>query len=193
MRVLLLTVMALLLSSVSASAQDEKDLKTLQPGYAMEGDAGEDGEKQQTDISEIPPEYLEEMNVIYQDCAGNGIFSTYYDCKCQAMLYLEERIAAGPERHRSHIMQKINRECANTAGIAGYSHGVCTEAMMLRNFRGYEELCECFANTVANEYARRPALTSRNVISLQRDAYISCGLTEALVRQRRLERQETYR
>jgi hypothetical protein len=129
-------------------------------------------------IEDIPEEYLEEMNQVYLDCANNSVFSTYFDCRCQAMRFLEERIRLGPRIARNAIMTRVNTECVNKAGIAGYSYDVCTEMVILRNYTGYRKMCECFANTVAEEYAARPYLKSRNVISIQRDAYITCGFTE---------------
>ncbi len=172
----------LLTAPFSANAQ-ERELKDLRPGSTFSEESQEENlPEDKTDIEDIPPEYLAEMEEIYQKCNSNDVFSTYFDCRCQAMRFLDERIEAGPEIHPNLLMKKINKECVNTTGIAGYSYGVCEQSMMVRNFHGYKKLCECFANTVAKEYANRPYLESRNIISLQRDAYLSCGMADELVK-----------
>jgi hypothetical protein len=169
----------------SSSTQPEKQYFALPVPEEEARQKAEEEQKEkirQLDVTEIPPEYLQEMEEIYQQCSGNDVYSTYFDCRCQAMRFLDKRIELGPEVHHATIMYQINKECTNTPAIAGYAHGVCKDMMLLRSYKGYEELCECFANTYASEYAKKPDLRSRNLISLQRDAYIACGMVDDLVK-----------
>ncbi len=164
------------------SSPEESLLSPDLPKGQIGRDKAESRQKPKVKIEDISPQYLEEMELIFQECTQSDLLSTYYDCQCQAMRFLDERILAGPEVYYGHIRNNLRKECLNLPGIAGMSLGVCNEQMQAQNFKNYDKLCECFANTVARNFAKRPYLESRNIISLQRDAYVSCGVTDELVK-----------
>lgn len=129
---------------------------------------------------ETNPEYLAEMDRIYSICTGSSFYSTYYDCKCQAVKFLDQRIKLGPDLPPDSIMMNVNTECANVPGLAGYAYNLCTEKLSLLNYKDkdFAPFCECFANKFAKTYAKNPRLSSRNVQVLQTDAYRECGFAD---------------
>lgn len=128
----------------------------------------------------IDPAYLDEMDRIYNTCAGSSLYSTYYDCRCQAVKFLDARIKRGPNPPTEYILSDINTECANVAGLAGYAYELCTGKLSLLNYKdkAFAPFCECFANAYARSYAKAPRLSSRHVQLLQKKAYQTCGFGE---------------
>lgn len=148
------------------------------PGVQALADPRQKPAKPLTPPKDVPVAYLEEMDDVYRECEANNLFTLFYDCQCLSVKYLDKRIELGPWPTRDAIMVRINTQCANIPGIAGYTYGVCENRMMMRGRQDYKELCECFGRTVAGKYARQPALNSRYFQVLQRDAYLKCGLNK---------------
>lgn len=166
MRVFVLSLIAfcvcVLLPSSYAAAQ------------AQGGASGQNG------APETNPAYLAEMDRVYNLCSTSSFYSTYYDCKCQAVKFLDQRIKLGPDLPFESIMMNVNTECTNVPGLAGYAYDLCTEKLSLLNYKDkdFAPFCECFANKFAKTYAKRPRLSSRNVQILQKNAYRECGFAD---------------
>lgn len=124
----------------------------------------------------IDPRYLDEMDQIYNTCATSSLYSIYYDCRCQAIKFLDERIKQGPNPPTEYIMIDVNTQCANVPGLAGYAYEDCTKKLSLLNYKDkdFAPFCECFANRFARSYAKNPRLSSLHVQALQKDAYKTC-------------------
>lgn len=151
----------------------------LLPSFAAAQARG-DASGQQNSASGIDPQYLAEMDKVYSLCSTSSFYSTYYDCKCQAVKFLDQRIKLGPDLPFESIMMNVNMQCTNVPGLAGYAYNLCTEKLSLLNYKDkdFAPFCECFANKFARTYAKRPRLSSRHVQVLQTDAYRECGFAD---------------
>lgn len=162
-------------------------IMTTAPGVILAAD-----KKQPVPTDKVPVEYLEEMEEIYQECEKDGILSKFYDCRCKAVHYIDEKMSSGPETNKYTILEEIKEECVDTASIAGNSINECRETLLSRGISNYEELCECFANTYAREFAKNPQLESRNLINIKRDAYVKCGLADEMQKNSTAVKQYGY-
>lgn len=142
------------------------------------------------DAEDIPLAYLEEMNEIYQDCYASDFLFTWIDCRCQAMRYLEERIALGPDMSRSYLLNRLSGDCPNTVGAAGNAYQSCIEWRMQSNHVGYEDFCRCVAQHTAKAYEQIRVVNSINIIEMKKRAYARCGIAKEFARQRRLRALE---
>lgn len=123
----------------------------------------------------IEPEFLQDMQKFYGQCAGNSVTATYYDCRCLAVKYIDKRIERGRYYEPQELMNEIRGECSNPTEIAGYSYGVCKSQLALMDrAENSEAYCECFANAFAKAYQKNPDLSSRYIQVLQRNAYVKC-------------------
>ncbi len=134
----------------------------------------------ENELQKINPAYLAEMDQVYNICATSSLYATYYDCKCQAVKFLDQRIKLGPSLPIESLMMRINTECANIPDLAGYAYNLCTKNLSLLHYKDkdFAPFCECFANKFAKSYAREPMLSSRHVQMLQKNAYAACGFSD---------------
>lgn len=111
-------------------------------------------------LNALPPklrqELLDEAEKYYNTCTQSGNFSNYHDCRCLAVKYLDKRLELGPEVDEYTLTSKIQSECPNKPGIAGFSYQKCKQLFIYSRVANLEEFCVCFANKVADLYAQNP-------------------------------------
>jgi hypothetical protein len=134
----------------------------------------------QVDLSEIPEILLREMDDVQRSCQENYFYSSFHNCECIAITFLDERIKSDPRRSRDAVLTSVQSKCANDAGVAGYVYTGCADFLSYKIPDAYEGVCTCVANRVAQRYARAPLPNIRYVENIRRDAYTECGLGEAL-------------
>lgn len=158
----------------SQIAREKREMRALRDRAKV------DMNRQGAGASEVDPKYLEEMDKIYNICAGSGLYSTFYDCKCQAVKFLDQRIKRGPNPPTENIMVDVNKECANIPDIAGYAYQKCMDKLSLLNYKekSLAPFCECAANKYAKGYAKDPRLSSVHLQGLQKSAYRECGFSD---------------
>jgi hypothetical protein len=128
-------------------------------------------------FDEIPEEVIEEAEQVARDCAADPMLSTYYDCECRAMRFIEVRIMRGPVEDQSTVLLDIRGECPNTPAIAGSAYQTCIQQGISFFPAGQdpEEYCSCVGNSYAKLYARAgQAFDSRLIVQLKTIATLSC-------------------
>ncbi len=101
-------------------------------------------------MEEISDKDMKEAQAFYENCTADRRMSVHYDCECMSVKYLDQRLQKGPAATHSEIMLYINKECPNTAGIAGLIYNQCLgQGTLMPLSRPLEDFCECYANTFA--------------------------------------------
>lgn len=103
---------------------------------------------------------LAEANHVYSDCAMDERESSYYDCKCTSVTFLQlrqmdTRDAYDRPTPAAVLIGQARQACPNPTGIAGETYTRCLDwAPRIRN--DYEEFCACYANDYAKRFAYAP-------------------------------------
>ena len=147
------------------------------PGAGLTILTPKDGPRSVDEIppEELPQELLDEMTSVEAECTRNSFYAAYHDCRCIAVKFFDERIKRGPYAVRNIIMNDVNNQCPNEAGIAGHIYRSCTEYMSWAR-PDYEDFCKCTANKVAERYARTPRMNTRYIQGLRKNAMLECGM-----------------
>ena len=122
----------------------------------------------------------EEALYVHGICQQNVFQRTYFDCACIAGAFRQERDKEDlvPQANLLNSLYSDKRqECINKVAIAGDAYEFCQH--YARTYRSREknnqQYCECVANKVARDFAKRPELRANYISALQTDALISCG------------------
>lgn len=128
----------------------------------------------------IPDEYIREAQSFYGQCASSSSMYMYYNCKCLATKFLDQRISLGPSIRRNTIQMNINTECLDATQTAGYEYQNClNNATLVLKRRDPEEYCECYANTYVRLFeTMKMAPSSKTFEALQTQAYVTCDNPE---------------
>ncbi|HPF77655.1 MAG TPA: hypothetical protein PLF01_00065 [Alphaproteobacteria bacterium] len=151
--------------AVPVSAQEVKD------SYYFMKDDGEFS----------PEEKDEEAQYIYEQCEQNTFQSLFFDCACIAGAFRQERdkekLIPQANLLNSLFEEDNQRGCANVTAMAGDTYKFCQSFVKAhrQKEKNNEQYCECVANTVARNFAKKPRLSTRFQESLTSEAMISCG------------------
>lgn len=127
--------------------------------------------------SEIPEEAIVEAEAFQKACVADVNLSTYYECDCWAMRFLEARLVRGPDIQQDIIMMDIGSECPNTAAIAGsaYKNCIAQGIDFFPKKQDPEEYCSCVGNSYAKLFERSgQSIDSKLMIQLRTMASLSC-------------------
>ncbi|MCD8563066.1 MAG: hypothetical protein LRY54_03260 [Alphaproteobacteria bacterium] len=128
-------------------------------------------------FSEIPEEAITEAIQVGKDCAADEMMSTYYDCECRAMRFLEARLQHGPLDNASTVMLDIQGECPNLPAIAGSAYNTCIHQGIAFFPAGQdpEEYCTCVGNSYAKLMGRsKRGYDSYMMVQMRTLATLSC-------------------
>jgi hypothetical protein len=129
---------------------------------------------------QTPEEMEEESLFVYTMCQRNAYQSLYFNCECLAGAFLTEREKLGPMVTQFEIMERLTKSnsamCGNTEAIAGSAYKACMEyAGTSRELElDNEDYCACAANKMANDFTKRPRLSTRYVRSLRVNSMLHC-------------------
>jgi hypothetical protein len=139
-----------------------------------------DGPRRETaDIKNINPEdipqiLLDEMKEIEQNCEGNYFYSSFHDCRCVAVRFLDERLKSDPETPQFIIFKRVNAQCPDKTAIAGFVYRSCYDMAKIDR-PDYIDFCECVAKEMTEAYAKRPMVNMSYIQDLRKTAFRSCG------------------
>lgn len=132
-------------------------------------------------FDEIPEEAVKEAQQVEKDCAADPMLSTYFDCECRAMRFLEARLERGPIDDAGAVMLDIKGECPNTPAIAGAAYKTCIEQgiSFFPSGQDPEEYCSCVGRSYAKLYARAGQdFDTQLIVELKTMATLSCTKQE---------------
>ena len=103
------------------------------------------------DPTNIPDAWIDEAMNFNTYCKSTYKMSQYYNCDCLSVRYLDKRVEGGYKLGASAIMMQLEKECLDTANVAGSMRGRCMANInMIPNIDDAETYCDC----VGNEYAK---------------------------------------
>lgn len=129
------------------------------------------------DPSEIPEIVLQEAYAVEKSCENNYFYSSFHDCRCVAVKFMDARLKSDPSRSKDQVLSSIANQCADEVRVAGFVYHGCEGFMKFNRPNDFESFCTCSANTVAREYARNPMLNMRYIENLRKNAYVQCGIS----------------
>jgi len=139
--------------------------------------AAPEATKPESDLSDIPDEFIIEASDFAEECRNDHTMPMYYDCRCLSVAYLDERIRRGPESGADSIRRTITKQCKDASGIAGQIYEHClTDFVNAPKHLDPEEYCSCYGNTYAKYYEGFDGLaTARVNISIKARAKTVCA------------------
>lgn len=126
---------------------------------------------------DIPDVLMAEMKDVESSCEKNYFYSSFHDCKCIAVKFIDARMKSDPSTTKDRVFNSISNECVDEAGVAGYIYRSCGDYMQHKR-TDYVDFCKCTANKVAASFAKTPVMSLRVVESLRRQAFIDCGIRD---------------
>lgn len=129
------------------------------------------------DPAEIPEILMQEVKEMENVCTSNYLYSSFHDCRCIAVKFLDARIKADPSTSRDAVFKQVAAQCVNKVSIIGYIYPSCYDIMKLHYPDSYRSICECTANKVAEDYALRPIVNIRYIEGLRKAAFRQCGMS----------------
>ncbi len=127
--------------------------------------------------AEIPEVLMQELKEVENICTANYMYSSFHDCRCVAVKFLDARIAADPATSRDAIFKQVAAQCVDKVSIIGYIYPSCYDIMKLHYPDTYRSICECTANKVAEDYAANPVVNIRYIEGLRKTAFRQCGMS----------------
>lgn len=126
---------------------------------------------------EIPEEAIIEALKVADECKADQLLSTYYDCDCRGMRFLEKRLIRGPNASQQAVEMDIGAECPNLPAIAGASYQTCI-GRGISYFPARhdpEAYCSCLGNAYAKLYEQSGrSINMRLMIKMETIAALSC-------------------
>lgn len=138
----------------------------------------QENEPEADPYAHIPQIVIEEAQDFLQECQGRTQLSSYYQCECLALKFIDERFKAGPEPNRDVITGRTLRysECRDVVNATGRAYNECLSTPLGKTDREeHEKFCACYANQYGKMLENSDlSISSRNEIGLRRGARISC-------------------
>lgn len=128
------------------------------------------------DPKDIPDIVMKEMQEIQKNCERNYFYSSFHDCKCVAVKFLDARMKSDPDVPKERIFTQIAGQCVDEPSIAGYIYKSCADYMQHTRPSDYVSFCRCSANDVAKSYTKAPVMNLRYIEGLRRNAFVKCGI-----------------
>lgn len=177
---ILLVLLSLCLFATPVFAVDDTEL--LPRGYLPYGE-------------DLPPATIEQIDEaldVTMQCKAASYSSTYYDCDCTGMKFLDLRRVRGDGVANTTLLLEAQKNCPNATNVAGSMLNQCyTWAKASRPYN-YKEFCDCFASEFAQRYEKNTSENDMVRESQMTDAYITCdggrNLDERLAKQSLIER-----
>lgn len=129
------------------------------------------------DYEDIPEEAIEEAEIFLRQCESDYHRSMHYDCECQAMRFLEQKIIRGPDTNPRTVLLDLYGVCPNKPGAAAYAFDKCMNQSpsFYPDDQDPESFCECAGNSYARLYARSGEHpSSSQMVRMRTMAAISC-------------------
>lgn len=141
----------------------------------------QDTQPSNKDVSQVPPEDIPDILMaefvdVQTNCENNYYYSSFHDCRCVAVQYLEARMKGDPSLSRDQVFKQVAAKCPDKVAIAGFIYPACYDLMKTQSPDNYRSLCECTAREVAEKYTQRPIVSLSYIESLRRNAFLTCGL-----------------
>ncbi|MDB5490182.1 MAG: hypothetical protein JWO78_31 [Micavibrio sp.] len=153
---------------------DGKPVPTPKTGDMLKLSTGPDAAPP-IDPKEIPDVVMEEMKQIENSCTKNYFYSSFHDCKCISVKFLDARLKSDPNMSKDRVFNSIAAQCVDEPGVAGYVYKSCADYM--KSIRvDFDSFCTCSANKVAASYKKNPMMSLRYIESLRRNAFVDCGI-----------------
>lgn len=133
-------------------------------------------ERPKSDLSDIPDEYIIEASKFGEECRNDYTLPLYFDCRCMAVTFLDERIKRGPDASVSGIRNSMGDKCKDGTGIAGQIYEEClNDFVNAPKHLDPEEFCSCYGNTYAEIFEDfSGAVTAKANIALRSKAKTVC-------------------
>ncbi|MGZ9097548.1 MAG: hypothetical protein ACXW30_04550 [Micavibrio sp.] len=129
--------------------------------------------------ADIPDILMDEMKEIENSCRSNYFYSSFHDCRCIAVKFLDARIRNEPGVSRDMIFKSVAAQCPDEVSVAGFVYRSCYDFMKFHRPYDYREFCTCSARQMAAEYTASPLVNLRYMEQLRKKAYLNCGLANA--------------
>ncbi len=124
--------------------------------------------------TEIQSQILDETHSVHNQCTQYKIYAQLHNCECLGSRYFEERVFS-PEQSKDTIVGAISGECTSVPGVAGYGFDQCIAAMRYVVHETHmSAFCNCFANTLAENYQRSPWPDFENLRALTSKSNATC-------------------
>lgn len=160
---------------LGSSAKEKSGTKDLELGTGERSYAPSDA----PDPADIPDILIDEMKEIENSCRSNYFYSSFHDCRCIAVKFLDARIRNEPGVSRDMIFKSVAAQCPDEVSVAGFVYRSCYDFMKFHRPYDYREFCTCSARQMAAEYTASPLVNLRYMEQLRKKAYMNCGLANA--------------
>ena len=127
---------------------------------------------------DMQEELLAEAERYYNTCLNSGTYASYHDCRCLGGKYLDKRLELGPKADEYTVSSKIESECVDKVSIAGFSYEKCTRMFVYAHLSNLKQFCACFANKVAEMYAKDPGPNLDYMSELELQASRECRVLD---------------
>ena len=132
--------------------------------------------------SDLQDKILDEMAESERSCARKTIFSQFYDCDCMSNQLFKYRVNNGFDKNILNLSNELSNFCVSTENIIRNSREYFknTYWTMSSEQRGsqnqdFNEHAECFAQTVAERFAKEPNSSIRNIGRLRAEVARECA------------------
>lgn len=127
-------------------------------------------------MGDIPDVYIKEAMAFHSKCMNSHQKRAYYDCRCLAVQYLDERVKRGPDADSQEIVMSIGSGCEDGTGATGQMYTECiTNGAMVPPETDMDTYCECLASTYGQLYeTSKLAMNSRTYVRLKTQAKVMC-------------------
>ena len=126
-------------------------------------------------FAQLPPniqeEIIAEAQSMYDMCSTRGNYSNYNDCDCIAIEFINARVNE-PDTPYGNLLTKVSPKCPNIPGMAGMAYKSCQT--IISSGPKKEAYCNCFANAVANRYAKTPVAHIAAYKIFTKESYSEC-------------------
>lgn len=136
---------------------------------------GNNPSAQSIDPKDIPDIVLEEMQNVEDNCRANYFYSSFHDCRCVAVKFVDARMRNDPAIPKERIFEQVATQCPDEPSIAGFIYKSCADYMKTIR-KDYVGFCKCSANNVARAYSKTPVMNMRYIEGLRRNAFVTCGI-----------------
>lgn len=147
--------------------------------------------KQQDAVLGATLEQLDEALQVTQDCKQGSFSTTFFDCDCVGMKFLENRQKMGDKADAVQILIASRKSCPNAAGLAGSSEAQCQTWAAPMRPRDFKPFCACFANRLGRTYEKNPSMNEMVREAQMTEAFSFCD--RGVFGQDRINRDSTIR
>lgn len=137
------------------------------------------------------PDQIDEALQVTQDCQAASFSTTFFDCDCVGMKFLENRLKYGEQKTSVYLLTLSRKSCPNSAGLAGSTLTQCETWAAPMRPRDFKPFCACFANRLGRTYERNPSMNEMVREYQMTEAFSFCD--HGSFGQGRIDRDNTIR